>query len=393
MTAPREMLEAVEVGERLRWAREAAKITQAAAASTLDVSRTTLVAIEQGQRRPRLEEMQKLAALYGTSLNALLRREAVQVDLRPRFRRAGEDDEALESAALLLTGLVQAEVELENILGVQRTRSDPPERPLLPGDVLVQAEQDAAELRQWLGLGLAPVHDITSLLELQLGARVFIRRLPPEISGLYAFDEGMGACILLNAVHPRDRRSQTAAHELGHFVSTRRAPDALYAGSPEGSREERYATAFARSFLTPARAVKVKFRDVTAGAAQLTRRHVIVLAQAFGVSREAMVRRLEELRLTKTGTWDWFVANGGITDLQARQVLGDAALHDSEQVDADRIVSIRLNLLASEAWRRDLLSEGQIARLLHLDRVEVRELLDVYDDEGAVSDASPILLA
>ena len=93
-----------------------------------------------------------------------------------------------------------------------------------------------------------------------------------------------------------------------------------------------------------------KFRDVTAGAAQLTRRHVIVLAQTFGVSREAMVRRLEELRLTKAGTWDWFAANGGITDAQARQVLGDAALADAEQIDASRLISIRLNLLASEAW-------------------------------------------
>lgn len=38
----------------------------------------------------------------------------------------------------------------------------------------------------------------------------------------------------------------------------------------------------------------------------------------------AMVRRLEELKLTKPGTRDWFDANGGITDLQARQVLGDS---------------------------------------------------------------------
>jgi len=393
MTEGPQALGPVEVGERLRLVREGAKITQAAAAAALNVARTTLVAIEQGQRRARLDELQQLAALYGVSLNALLRREAVHVDLRPRFRRAGEAGDSVESAAALLTGLVQAEVELENLLGVQRNRSDPPERPLLPGDVVIQAEQDAFELRQWLGLGLAPIHDMTTLLELQLGARVFVRRLPARLAGLYAYDDGVGACILLNAAHPRDRRAQTAAHELGHFVSTRRAPDALYDGSPEASREERYANAFARAFLTPARAVMAKFRDVTAGAAQLTRRHVIVLAQTFGVSREALVRRLEELRLTKAGTWDWFAANGGITEGQVRQVLGDAALEDGERIDANRLVSIRLNLLASEAWRRDLLSEGQLARLLHLDRVEVRELLDVYDTEGIMVEPSPRLLA
>ena len=50
------------LGELLRDARENAKLTQAAAAQALNVARTTLVAIEQGQRRARLEELQKLAA-------------------------------------------------------------------------------------------------------------------------------------------------------------------------------------------------------------------------------------------------------------------------------------------------------------------------------------------
>lgn len=376
-----EALSPQEVGDRLRLAREAAKVTQAAAAAALDVARTTVVAIEQGQRRAKLDELQRLASLYGTSLNALLRREAVQVDLKPRFRRMGEQDDGVEGAVALMTTLVQAELELEDLLGVSRSRNDPPERPLLPGDVVLQAEHDAAELRQWLGIGQAPVHDIVSLLELQLGVRVFVRRLPAKVSGLYAYDEAAGPCILLNAAHPRERRAQTGAHELGHLVSTRRAPDALYDGSPEASREERYANAFARAFLTPARAVMAMFRDVTAGASQLTRRHVIVLAHGFGVAREAMVRRLEELGLTKVGTWDWFEHNGGITNDQARQVLGEAWGFDARKADAARPVSLRLGMLAREAWSKNLLSEGQLAGLLQLDRVEVRELIDAFEDE------------
>lgn len=382
-----EALSPQDVGERLRVARETAKVTQAAAAAALDVARTTVVAIEQGQRRAKLDELQRLASLYGVSLNALLRREAVQVDLKPRFRRMGEQDDGVEGAVTLLTNLVQAELELEDLLGVQRARNDPPERPLLPGDVVLQAEHDAAELRQWLGIGQAPIHDIVSLLELQLGVRVFVRRLPAKVSGLYAYDEAAGPCVLLNAAHPRERRAQTGAHELGHLVSTRRAPDALYDGSPEASREERYANAFARAFLTPARAVMAMFRDVTAGSSSLTRRHVIVLAHAFGVAREAMVRRLEELGLTKAGTWDWFAHNGGITNEQARQVLGDAWSVDARKADAARPVSLRLGMLAREAWKKDLLSEGQLAGLLQLDRVEIRELIDAFEDEE-VDDAA-----
>lgn len=383
-----DQLNSIEIGERLRDAREAVRMTQAEAAKNLDLARTTLVALEQGQRRPRIHELQQLAALYGVSVNGLLRREAVQVDLRPKFKNVGGTDADVEAASELLTHLVKAEVELENLLGVERSRTYPPERPLLPGDVVVQAEQDAFELRQWLGIGMAPIHDILGLLELQIGARVFVRRLPPKIAGLYAYDDKVGPCFLINASHPRDRRAQTGGHEAGHFISTRRTPDALYDNCPETSREERYANAFARAFLTPARAVMTQFRDVTAGAAQLTRRHVVVLAHAFGVSREAMVRRLEELRLTKAGTWDWFEANGGITDAHERQVLGDVGTQDAAKADADRPVSLRLNLLAREAWARDLLSEGQLSNLLRLDRMELRQLMDGYQEEGALTNVS-----
>ncbi|MBK7755152.1 MAG: hypothetical protein IPI35_01805 [Deltaproteobacteria bacterium] len=38
----------------------------------------------------------------------------------------------------------------------------------------------------------------------------------------------------------------------------------------------------------------------------------------------------------------------------------------------------RLGLSAARAYDRELLSEGQLAELLVLDRVEVRELLDAY---------------
>ena len=383
-------IDAAEVGARLRGAREAAGLTQTDAAVDLRVARTTLVAMEQGRRRVRTEELQHLARLYGTSVNAVLRREAVHVDLVPRFRKLPTaNDESAQRAARLLTDLVRAEVELENLLGVTRTRNYPPARPLQPGDVRLQAENDATELRQWLGLGLAPVRDVMSLLELDVGVRLYVRPLDSRVSGLFAYDDGVGACILLNAGHPRERQAQTGVHELGHLTSHRQTPDVCRFDRQEDSREERYANAFGRAFLTPVRTVAVRFRDVTAGAPRFTRRHVILLAHAFGVSREAMVRRLEELGLVKRGTWDWFDANGGITDVQVREVLGESAAPGGR--DAGRPVSFRLGLLAAEAHRQELLSEGQLARLLRLDRVALRGVLDAADADGNDTDDLPKL--
>src|ERR1700722_20039155 len=68
-----------EIGERLRLAREALNIKQAEAADAVKVARTTVVAIEKGERPARMSELQLFARLYKTSVNALLRRESVHV--------------------------------------------------------------------------------------------------------------------------------------------------------------------------------------------------------------------------------------------------------------------------------------------------------------------------
>tara|TARA_R110002124_G_scaffold159173_1_gene326361 strand:+ start:2290 stop:3483 length:1194 start_codon:yes stop_codon:yes gene_type:complete len=391
MNAAAERLSDREIGERLKLAREEAGKTQADAASVIGAARTTVVAIEKGQRRIRIDELQKLAAAYDTSANAILRREAVQLNLAPQFRRLSEsEDDAVETSSRLLNDLVTAELELENALGIHRERRYPPERPILPGDnraVVSQAEADAQDLRDWLGIGPGPIGDIVSVLDLQLGIRVYLCPLNSKISGLFAYDARAGACMLLNALHPRSRLMTTAAHELGHFISSRTEPEVLTESSLFVSREERYANSFSRGFLMPSRAVRQRFQDITAGHSHLTRRHIILFANAFGVAREAMVRRLEELGLARRGTWDWFQANGGITDEQARQVLGALPSRHLPTSETGFQLPPRLALLAGEAWKRGIYSEGQLVRLLHLDRYSVRALLDsAATEEGEEDD-------
>ncbi len=379
---PASKLPSGEIGHRLRVSREAAGITQAGAARCIDVARTTIVAIEQGTRRIRTGEIQRLAKAYGTSVNAILRREAVFTGIVPRFRKMRvARDAPCRDAAKLLERLVRAEVELEALLGVERIATYPMERPLMRGDASSQAVEDATDLRQWLGIGLAPVRDFVSILELDLSIRVYFRPLHSIVSGLFAFDESVGACILINSSQSAGRRQYTMAHELGHFISARSKPSVMRSHGMPKSREERYADVFARAFLTPARTVCAKFSQVTTGASHLTRRHVIMLAHYFHVSREAMVRRLEELNLARAGAWDWFLRNGGITDKQHQAVIRGRSDQSAGADDSASSVTPRLHLLATEAWHQELLSEGQLAQLLDLDRVKLRELLDDAEND------------
>ena len=107
-------ISAQEIGRRLRLARENAGFRQDDAAQIIEVSRPTLVSIEKGVRRVRMQELQKLAKFYGVSINSILRREAVHTDLVPRFRKRREsENEHTKEAIQLLNDLVKAEVELE----------------------------------------------------------------------------------------------------------------------------------------------------------------------------------------------------------------------------------------------------------------------------------------
>lgn len=368
-------LNPVELGQRLRLARDETDLTQATAASEAGLSRTTLVAIEQGKRAVKDAELITLADLYGVTLNQLLRREAVHVDLVPRFRKMGECvDDAFRKAIGILNDFVTAEVELENLLGIERVSNLPPERPLLPGDVRKQAEIDAHELRQRMGLGDGPIRNVFGLLELDMGMRIYTHPLNNNISGLFAYEDAIGGCILVNSNHRYERQAQTGVHELGHTISARRRPDVCHDSYQHNSREERYATAFGPVFLMPAHTLARKLQEIRAGSKRLTRRHVIILADYFGVSREALVRRLEELKLAQEGTWDWFARNGGITDTQAAEVLGGSPTNDLSANYRPMRSVVRLETLAAQALERDLLSEGQIAELLKIDRFKARRL-------------------
>ena len=71
------------LAERLVAARKAANLTQEAAAQYLDMSRPTFIAIEKAARRPKPEELVKLAELYKEPLNKLLRDDPRPQQLRP----------------------------------------------------------------------------------------------------------------------------------------------------------------------------------------------------------------------------------------------------------------------------------------------------------------------
>jgi Zn-dependent peptidase ImmA (M78 family)/DNA-binding XRE family transcriptional regulator len=373
-----------KLAERMRIARAAAGLTQEKVASELGIARTTIVAIERGLRRLSSQEFWALCRLYRCTASELLSSGAVQVDLAARFRssQTPRETEHTTSAVRLLNKLAAASVELERLLDRQIQTHYPRRQSIVPGDVQQQAEDAALAFRYQLGLGLAPIEDIVSLLELEVGVRIFVRPIHSTISGLYAYDRDVGACILLNANHPRARRAMTAAHETGHFVGTRDVPDIYEDNEETSTREERFANAFALSLLIPAAAIRRRFAEICLETDRFSPRQLILLAHTFHVSTEAMCRRLEGLTLLPQRIYESLRERGLSADT-VRQVLGDPS------PDTSLVLPPRLAMLAAEAFRRGLISEGQLCEKLQMSRIEARRLLDALGVHE--SDESEIL--
>lgn len=364
-----ERISATEIGERLRKARNTAGKSQDEAAAAIGVSRPTVVSIEKGQRKVKFDELETLAFLYNASVNRMLADNVVHVDMQARFRGPGADDAEATQAIATLSKLAAGSLELERLLGVRFEPSYPSEIPIVRGSIERQAEDAAMAQRHRLGLGLAPITDIVSLLENEVGIRVFIQDLPSKISGLFAYDPVIGACIVLNAKHPWVRRALTAAHEYGHFLTNRSQFDVVEINEKKTSVDERFANAFALAFLMPAQALRRRFNEILEIEGQFTPRHLALMAHESHVSAEAMCRRMENLELLPRGTYDSLRERGFDRDF-IRGIVGDPI------EPARSPISPRLAHLATAAHRKGVLSEGQLSRMLDIGRPRLRQLID-----------------
>jgi Zn-dependent peptidase ImmA (M78 family) len=294
------------------------------------------------------------------------------VELVGQFRRTGsaapiEDADGIEALALLKK-LATSYAELENLLGEHQSRQYEPERRIGRGALADQAEDLALEIRNHLGAGLMPVSDMVSLLELGLGIRVFVRALPSRIGAVYAYAPEVGACILLNLKHPRERRMWSAAHDLAHFLTARLAPDVCYIGESKAITE-RFADKFAAAFLMPAVTIRRRFAEYCDRDGRFSARHLVILAQELHVSAEALARRLEDLGLLPSGTYET-MRERGFAQPMYLHLLGDRA------PEAPHPLPPRFAVLVAEAFQRELITEGQAADMLALSRADVRGLLD-----------------
>ncbi len=383
------------LGRRLQEARKARGVTQEAAAAEIEAARTTLVAIEKGERRIRPPELVRLAAFYGRSVGELLRTgepvEAFAVQLRAAVAPSSFTDARVErdvDAALLeFERLCEDYLALERLNASTLRRIYPVPYDLDGVDPEQAGEDVAVAERNRLGLGDGPLLNLREILENDVGLRIFAVDLPSRVAGMFTYTDQLGGCIAINRKHPPERRRMSLAHEFAHFLSKRYAAEVTTLGPRVQRRPEleRFADAFARAYLLPATGLRRRFAELRRSREQgVTPADLCTLAHLYFVSVEALALRLEELKLLRLGTWDRLKEAGfRVREAQALLQLPDRA-------DEESVVPVRYQYLAARAFSRGDLTEGQFARYLRVDRLEARRIGEDLERRGVVTDEGDV---
>ena len=372
-----------QLGGLLRMARAAAGFTQDDAAKHIGVARTTLTAIEKGERRIQPGELVKLAKLFGRRVSDFVRPRAMETaSFDVQFRRirgkpAEEFRIALEAASSLEERARNYQ-ELMEICGEQEEINYPAAYELEESFIRPRqrGEDVAASERLRLGIGDGPIGDLKRLLEEAVGIRVFVFSMHSSIGGIFACNDVWGAYIGANSRHPSGRRYGSVAHEYGHFLSTRYLPDVdLLDGAWGKSAAEQFADSFASNFLMPRSGVNRMFSEVKRQQENDFRlEDLIRLSTYFCVSVQAMCLRLEELGRVSAGTWEK-LKERGLRPMEVKRTLGIA---DPPRLPEQNFPARYLSY-AKRAFDKAELSEGQFTRFLYADRVSARDIANRMD--------------
>ena len=365
------------LGSRLQESRRARGLNQQDVADEMNLARTTVVAIEKGERRIKSDELIKFAKFYGRDVSKLLNRVSVAQDFVPQFRQKWREDFSenpeLEKVSFELQQFAEDYLELERINGITRIELPSPQYNWKGSSPEQAAEEIAMAERNRLGIGDGPISNLRERLEMDIGLRIFYFPMPSLISGLFVYHDALGGCIGINSNHPRDRRNWSLAHEFGHYLTNRYQTEITFLQEKRRqSANERLADAFAEIFLMPASGLNRRFSEIQRSTSTkgITMSEICHLANLYQVSVQALVIRLEKLRRFPIGTWDSLAAEG-FKPRQAQQILGINANPPLESELPRRYVS-----LAVSAYEKEEISEGQLAKFLRTDRVTARIIID-----------------
>jgi len=356
--------------KRIMAARQAAGFSITEAAQKLGFKNyQTLSAIEKGTRKINAHELIMMARLYGRNLDYFLESD-VAPDPVPLWRKARKTD--VNQIQRQFLSFLKNYSNVEHLLGLKRRWKDIQknyDRDDFSVNGFEQADKLGADIHNFLDLGSRPSLNLLNVLENKLRFKILHLSLGDGVSGASVVDNILGVGILINAKDAPWRRHFDLAHELFHVITWNVfSPEEIGNGTTK-TRPEQYADIFASSLLLPEAHLLNALKE-TATDNEIRVIDIIELAKEFGVSREAVLWRLVNLKKLKKS--------------QAQRVLDNPKFRDLDRNMRRRLYNkdkpskfpSRFTSLACRCLMEGKISRGAFAEYLEIDRAEIDDYLD-----------------
>lgn len=355
----------MNIGQRLKNARETIGYTQKKVSELTGVGESSISEFENNEREPKFSQLSKLADVYKRSIEFFL------IDSLPAepimlWRDGPNNEEELKETEAEFRRLCQQYHRLELCTSETRKAVFPQPDVADPDQFSwPQAESFAIKVHNYLCLGDIPSTSLKKILEERYYVKIF--RLEFTGSAISTVSEEFGPAILLNNRSASWRRNYDLAHELFHLLTW----EMFRAKSKEPSEiEEQLADSFASRLLMPEESLKQRIAVLVDKQEQAPLDRVDDLAREFGVSLDAMVYRISTLfRIKKEDTEQYLIA--------AKQL---AKFHKPRESEKLETLPARYCDLAQRALRNGRLSLIQFAKYMGISYKKAQEyLMDVED--------------
>lgn len=302
----------MNVLERIRALMAERGVRQNDLAATLGVSETAMSRLLKGGRKLSAAELGAIADRLRTTTGYLLGRTSADVRPFAVAARLGSTEHAAELDPVFARA--RSLLELRGVLSrlVESPAREAGVKVERPSTSMYKraGDQMGVRLRAALGLGDEPIEDLVELTESRFAVDVSLEPLPEALHGVFITDptpaEGDTrlAVMLVNSVDTFGRQRFTLAHELGHLLfEDAELYWADYRKGDSTDLKELRANHFASAFLMPASGVRALVADLgpapdeTRGRHSWVARVVVETSLRFGVSVDAAIYRLDNLKV------------------------------------------------------------------------------------------------
>ena len=250
------------------------------------VTKQALQKYEQAVVRPSPVMLAKIAAAFGVKVAYLFAEPAVRVEFIAYRSQAGLLVRERAIVESLVSTSLEDRIRLQELTG-QPNGLDLPVRSLRV-ESLDDAERAAGEVRDRWRLGTDSIATVVDVFE-DHHLHVIQIEASEKFDGISAVardnaDHVIAGAVVTRLGVPGERQRLNLTHELGHLVLD----------VHDGLGEERAAFRFGASFLAPASGVR---QMVGAKRAHIQLEELLLLKRRFGLSVQAVVRRLRDLEI------------------------------------------------------------------------------------------------